>query len=243
MDRLRDGRDDPVKAGDWRVWRDDEPRAGELNMALDEALMAEAEAMGCPLLRLYRWAGAAVSFGYFDRLAAVEARFPSCAAVRRWTGGGAVDHRADVTFALAVPRGHPLARVSPLESYRHIHQVLLEVLQRLELPAALASSCATTDPAGKGRGPAPCFVAPVCADVLLQGEKIAGGAQRRTRMGLLHQGSLQSRGWSGEMRERLRDELAAAAGGQAELRWDQLLTRGEEIARQKYATRAWLARW
>ena len=75
-------------------------------MALDEALFDGAEH---PILRVYRWAGQSVSFGYSQSLPGVEQRyplFPLCAAGR---AGGIVEHGADLTFALIVPSREPLA--------------------------------------------------------------------------------------------------------------------------------------
>ena len=73
---------------------DPEPHDAALNMALDEVLLRRAAG---PLLRVYRWARPAVSFGYFGKVADAEAAWPGREMVRRWTGGGIVPHGADVT--------------------------------------------------------------------------------------------------------------------------------------------------
>src|SRR4051812_17684515 len=104
---------------------DAEPHEAALNMALDEALLRGA---GTPLLRVYRWASAAVSFGYFGKYSAVAARWPGRDLVRRWTGGGEVPHGSDCTYTLIVPRAHPFCRLNAAESYRIIHAQIAELL-------------------------------------------------------------------------------------------------------------------
>jgi lipoate-protein ligase A len=71
------------------LFLDETGRGGPEQMALDESLIESAER---PLLRLYRWSGQAVSFGYSQSLATVRERFRSIPCVRRWTGGGIVEH-------------------------------------------------------------------------------------------------------------------------------------------------------
>jgi lipoate-protein ligase A len=87
------------------LFPDETERSGPEQMALDEALLEYAER---PMLRSYRWAGQAVSFGYSQSLAAVRERIPPLPSVRRWTGGGIVEHGGDWTFS-ALSLSEPLA--------------------------------------------------------------------------------------------------------------------------------------
>lgn len=150
-------------------------------MAVDEWLLTHA---GAPVLRVYRWDGAWASVGYFGSHAAAQDAFPGTSVVRRWTGGGTVDHRADWTYSLVIPRPHPLATVGGAESYRLVHAAVAEML----------ASCGTTarmSAGGDATGAPLCFENPVCHDLLGEdGRKLAGAGQRRTRHGLLHQGSV-----------------------------------------------------
>ncbi len=158
-------------------------RGGPEQMALDEALFECAER---PLMRLYRWSGQAVSFGYSQSLEAVRERFRSIPCVRRWTGGGIVEHGCDWTFSLIVPFGEPLAKARPKESYRLIHTHVAAALNQCGCSAQLADS-------DEGAPAMACFSSPVLYDVIgLDHQKLCGGAQRRTRKGLLHQGSIQN---------------------------------------------------
>src|SRR5277367_821924 len=97
------------------------PASPARNMAVDEALLREVRA---PVLRLYEWNVPAVSLGYFQPAALAEAR----PFVRRYTGGGLVDHARDVTYTLALPRAHPWMELSAPESYCHVHRGVQAVL-------------------------------------------------------------------------------------------------------------------
>ena len=156
-------------------------------MAADVALLGRAAAEREPLLRWYGWAEAAVTFGYTQCWAEVANPWIDAAVtvVRRPTGGGLVDHRHDVTYALAIPACHPAAKARPLEAYRALHGTLAGVLRELGTTAALLDDCAA-------RGDAACFARPSAFDVVdaATGRKIAGAAMKRTRDGLLIQGSV-----------------------------------------------------
>ena len=104
--------------------------------------------------------------------------------VRRWTGGGVVDHRADWTYTVVAPTSEPLAHRRGAESYQHLHQALEETLRKEGQAARLSTGAEQT-------GAALCFENPVPHDLVGgDGRKLAGAGQRRTRQGLLHQGSV-----------------------------------------------------
>jgi lipoate-protein ligase A len=161
----------------WRLLlHEDGPPAW--NMAIDEALLRCGAG---PVLRLYGWRGPAQSLGYFQPSA--EA-MPDIPFVRRYTGGGLVDHRRDVTYTVVMPRTHPLAALGLTESYRRLHQAVAAAMADAGLPAATIVE--TEDPVASTA----CFQRAVKHDVKLGRTKAAGAAQRRTRHGLLHQGSI-----------------------------------------------------
>jgi len=161
------------------LWIDPVPRDGPSQMACDEVLLQMAAGA---VLRVFRWSAPWVSIGYFppwQETAGTE--LPVC---RRWTGGGVVVHREDFTFALAAPRTESWARLRPEESYRVVHAALAGALRAAGYAAAVSEAATPGGPA--------CFAGPVRYDVVDGGRKIAGGAQRRTKRGLLHQGSVQT---------------------------------------------------
>lgn len=209
---------------------DPEPHNAALNMALDEVLLASCTA---PLLRVYRWAQPAVSFGYFGKVADVEAAWPGREMVRRWTGGGIVPHGTDVTYTLIVPRGCAFARRAPEESYRAVHEHLAALL------AAHGAEVRVTTIASNPISAA-CFENPARYDILAAEGKVAGAAQRRTRAGLLHQGSIQSVARPAEVGAQLGKTFATMLTRRP-LTPDELAA-GSTLAAAKYATEAWLRR-
>jgi lipoate-protein ligase A len=164
-----------------RLWVDPLRRSGPESMAVDEWLLETATA---PLLRVYRWQGDWASVGYFGKIAEAQAAIPRVSWVRRWTGGGIVDHRADWTYTLVVPQAEPLASWRGTEIYRAIHAALADALVAEGIAARLCGGDEET-------GAALCFENPVNHDLLgPDGRKLSGAGQRRSRQGLLHQGSV-----------------------------------------------------
>ncbi len=151
-------------------------------MAADEALLVSARQ---PILRVYAWQRPTVSFGYFMALADARAAAPEgTVMMRRWTGGGIVPHGDDFTWSLIIPRDCPVARMAPAESYQQFHGALAQALAAAGFPSSQFPA-GTPVPAG-----GLCFAAPAPGDLRHDGRKIAGAGQRRSRHGLLHQGSV-----------------------------------------------------
>jgi lipoate-protein ligase A len=169
--------------GNWLIL-DSGPGAPASNMAWDEALLRAVTRLGAPLLRFYGWTEPAATFGYFQRVAEVEAWTPLRPLIRRPTGGGVVPHDADWTYSFSVPPDHPWYALRAEESYRRLHEWVAAALGRINVAAELSPCCAKQLP---GR----CFAGPEKFDLVSGGIKIAGAAQRRMREGLLIQGSLQ----------------------------------------------------
>ncbi|GAB4567095.1 MAG: biotin/lipoate A/B protein ligase family protein [Geothermobacteraceae bacterium] len=163
-------------------------------MALDQALL-EAVARGTsgPVLRLYRWQPATVTLGYAQRggqvvnLEACQRR--GFEVVRRCTGGRAVLHDREVTYAVIAPTGDGLFPHSVLASYRLIAEALADVYRGLGLDVILADqrhSGVHDDAAGRSA----CFTAPGQYELLYRGCKLAGCAQKRIPGAFLQHGSL-----------------------------------------------------
>jgi hypothetical protein len=158
------------------------------NMALDEALLQSAPRLGRPVLRFYGWTEPAASFGYFQKYAEIAQMTSLRPLVRRPTGGGLVPHDADWTYSLTFPPAHDWYSLSAKDSYRRVHEWIRAALARLKVVTELAPACRKTLPGQ-------CFQGQEMSDLLYRGQKIAGAAQRRTRDGLLIQGSLQPQHW------------------------------------------------
>lgn len=217
-----------------KVWHDPVARTGPVNMAVDQLLLESLTE--APVLRFYRWVRPEVSFGYFESLAEAEETFEGTGLsyVRRWTGGGIVDHRVDVTYTLAIPRGHEVAQMRGAGSYGVIHQAVAKALKENGVQCRVIAQ-------NEGGGEAACFVNPVAFDITDQsGRKLAGAGQKRTRYGLLHQGSVQGVLDEDTWRELLTDALASEA-----IAWEpgqDLLECAEELAELRYATAEWLSK-
>jgi lipoate-protein ligase A len=160
------------------------PGNAAYNMALDEALLEAVAQLKQPILRFYSWHEPAASFGYFQRYLVIEQSTLLRPLVRRPTGGGLVPHNSDWTYSVIFPTVHEWYSVSASESYQRVHQWIQASFATLQVVADLAEGC-------RDAQTGECFVGYVKNDLLWQGRKIAGAAQRRTRSGLLIQGSIQ----------------------------------------------------
>lgn len=211
------------------LWLDPIPRSGPEAMAVDEWLLHHRQT---PLLRVYAWEGKWGSVGYFGKLVEAQARIPEREWVRRWTGGGTVDHSDDWTYSLIVPKGHPFAELKGGESYRLIHEILIAVLTAEGSPPKLSH--------GREKNSGLCFENPVEHDIEdSTGTKLAGAAQRRSRLGLLHQGSVKCSGNS-RLRAEIFTESLSKSWSEQEIFVDS--GRIEELLTKKYGTRDWLER-
>jgi lipoate-protein ligase A len=164
---------------------------GPANMALDEALLdAVAHGGQAASLRCYGWSVPTLSLGYFQRLAEIRAdpRWQAVPVVRRLTGGGAIWHDQEVTYALAVPAGHAQARPNTV-LYRAVHAAIVAVLADRSVPAGRRGEAAPRGSPGRN-GPALCFTDRDPEDIVAQGFKLVGSAQRRRQGAILQQGSI-----------------------------------------------------
>jgi lipoate-protein ligase A len=206
------------------------------NMAMDETLLENAATLGVPVLRSYGWVEPAATFGYSQHYAQVAAWTPLRPLIRRPTGGGLVPHDADWTYSIAFPPSHPCYRMKAVESYRWVHEWLQRALSQLGVASQLA-------PTPVKAAPGQCFAGAERWDLLLNGVKIAGAAQRRTRSGLLVQGSIQPRG-SGVKREEWERAMLQTPSPAGEIDWAQFRpdpgfeARAKALAEEKYS-QAW----
>ncbi len=136
----------------WTLLVDPSGRPGWHNMAVDQALLDLAAGEGRAFLRIYRWEPFCLSFGRnepalkrYDRAAIERLGLDT---VRRPTGGRAVWHADEVTYAVAAPI-HTFGTLA--ETYQRIHETLAEALQSLGFPAELASPPARSQRAGRWR--------------------------------------------------------------------------------------------
>jgi lipoate-protein ligase A len=209
------------------------PCPAAFNMALDEALLEAVSRLGKPVLRFYGWTESAATFGYFQKFSEVGRATLLRPLIRRPTGGGIVPHDTDWTYSFAVPPDAGWYSLSAIESYQRIHEWIQSAFTKLNVATELAPCC-------KKSVPGQCFVGQEKFDLLRRGEKIAGAAQRRNKLGLLIQGSIQPpplplvrADWEKAMCEVAREKFQvewSKFSSDAELR-----ERAEILAREKFS--------
>lgn len=180
------------------------------NMAVDFLLLQRYPHATTPRFRHYEWRAPAFTFGYSQKIVFVREQLAAVSGdapldvCRRPTGGGLVDHREDWTYALVIPRGHPLEELRATESYRAIHEALAAALRAQGVDAVTKQTTAE-----EAEGAGVCFQRAEIHDVVHAGSglKIAGAAQKRNKHGLLFQGS-----------------VARRAAGDAVVNWDDFET-------------------
>jgi lipoate-protein ligase A len=173
---------------EWELTREPAGRSGAANMTLDASLLAAAARSGRSFLRLYRFDPPCLSLGrneaaraHYDRTAIARLGLD---VVRRPTGGGAVWHEHEVTYAVAAP----IATFGGLRAaYHAIHARLAAALQTLGVATTLAPDRPTARPPDR---PGSCFATPVGGEVLVGGRKLIGSAQVREERAFLQHGSI-----------------------------------------------------
>ncbi|MHB8835264.1 MAG: lipoate--protein ligase family protein [Candidatus Methylomirabilia bacterium] len=177
------------------VWRllDSGPAPGAWNLALDEAIFLSVRSGASPpTLRLYRWSAPALSIGYAqdrDRDVDREAcRARGIPVIRRFTGGRAVLHDAEVTYSVAAPAGLPGFGTGLDAAYRMVAAGLIAGLRLLGLSAAMPSP-GPRDPSRPHRHAA-CFAVAARHEIAVAGRKMIGSAQRREGGAFLQHGSI-----------------------------------------------------
>lgn len=213
------------------LWVDPVPRAGYFNMAADELLSGHSR----PWLRVYGWALPAVSYGYFDTRAVAERLFPNAHEyIRRWTGGGIVDHRIGITYTLTLPAAENVVYPAAPVLYRLIHGALAAALNAHGVSCRLL----TADAPDGGRA---CWASPVTSDIAApDGRKLAGAGQRRHKGAVLHQGLVQgctpTPGWEKTFARLLCPDYTAVTAPEPYIGFEQEV---QQLLAEKYLVPAW----
>lgn len=160
------------------------------NMAIDARLLESlAEDKRC-ILRLYDWDCHSATYGYFLDPYQYLKRDAGIHLARRPTGGGILFHHTDLTFSICIPQGHPGYSTNTLENYAFINGAILDTVQKFlgerGKPALLPFESEPSNASCLHF----CMAQPTKYDVIVDERKVGGGAQRRTRHGFLHQGTI-----------------------------------------------------
>ena len=161
----------------YRLLIDPAPAGGAWNMAADEVLLDASVAA----LRFYQWAEPTLSLGYFQPHVAAGA-YPDLPWLRRATGGDAIVHHHELTYSLVLPAGGEFQPRAVVWMTR-FHDLIRDALGRLSVVAHLCER-------EQRLGEILCFQHHMPGDVLIEGHKVAGSAQRKQRGVLLQHGSI-----------------------------------------------------
>jgi len=182
---------------DKRTWRliEHPPAEGAWNMAVDEAILESVYSEESPpTLRLYAWQPACLSLGLAQPFAEVNTQalaFNGWDVVRRPTGGRAILHTDELTYAVIAPENEPRVRGGVLESYLRLSQALIEALRLM----GLTPEANEKTPEEKPDKPNPvCFEVPSNYEITVKGRKLIGSAQARRKEGILQHGALPLQG-------------------------------------------------
>ena len=157
-------------------------RSAEENMELDCALLEDLGYCSDLILHFYDWENPSATYGHFIKPEEYlqEGKLDLA---KRPTGGGIVFHVTDFAFSVLVPKDHPGYSENTLENYAFINKKVIEALGGGELlphePEALDKASMSF-----------CMAKPTRYDVMIEGRKVGGAAQRRTKDGYLHQGTI-----------------------------------------------------
>ncbi len=176
---------------DWNIL-DTGSRSAAANMELDAALLFDLQEEKEGILHLYDWDHDAATYGHFidpeNFLNMEGVRKYHLDLAKRPTGGGIIFHNCDLAFSVLVPATSPWFSSNPLDNYAFINNRVIWAIQKMigkpaellpEEPIPLDQQCRSF-----------CMAKPTKYDVMIQGKKIGGAAQRKTRDGFLHQGSI-----------------------------------------------------
>ncbi len=170
----------------------DPPATGSWNMAVDQALLESTNLTGQVTIRFYAWEEPTLSLGYFQNSIERMGHQASlgCPLVRRSTGGGAILHDQEITYSLCLPCAQRWS-IATEDLYWIVHRSLCSLLNDQKIDAKLFSD-ETAQPPRKESAPKSflCFQRRSPGDLILDGHKIAGSAQRRKKGALLQHGSL-----------------------------------------------------
>jgi len=166
------------------------PARGSWNMAVDEAILESVgRGEAPPTLRLYAWEPACLSLGYAQPVSDVDQlrlQARGWGIVRRPTGGSAILHADELTYAVIAPHDEPRVSGSVLVSYFRLAQALVCALRDLGLDVHTKGKSVSS---GRISNPV-CFEVSSAYEITVGGKKLIGSAQARRKQGVLQHGSL-----------------------------------------------------
>jgi len=164
-------------------------------MALDEAILeAVGRGESLPTLRFYAWDPPCISLGVAQSIRDVDLKrlhTKRWDLVRRTTGGRAILHTDELTYAVIAPIDNLHVAGGVLDSYRHLSAGLVAGLQHMGMSVEIEPDKQLTE---EERGNPVCFQAPSAYEITVKHRKLLGSAQVRRRFGILQHGTLPLKG-------------------------------------------------
>lgn len=174
----------------WRLVRH-EAMPGAQNMAIDESILEAVSAADVPpTLRLYAWSPPCLSLGYAQPFTDIDAErtlMRGWSIVRRPTGGRAILHTDELTYAVIAPTNHPDLNGGVIGSYQRISRALTLGLRHIGLDVTVAPEVQLSE---DERNNPVCFEVPSSYEMEVDGRKLLGSAQVRRVKGVLQHGTL-----------------------------------------------------
>jgi lipoate-protein ligase A len=176
----------------WR-WISGGSAGGASQMATDKAILEHASDLGKPTMRVYFWKPYCISLGYHQAVQCIDidrCRKDTIDVVRRPTGGRAVLHAEEVTYSVIIPRKHAFFSQNISDVYNKISVGLCAGIQKLGIPARLEKHSIDLHSHYRSSLSASCFSAAARNEILVDGKKLVGSAQRNGTEGILQHGSI-----------------------------------------------------
>jgi len=171
----------------------DTPQSAAFNMAADQFLLEQCPDSSTVYVRFYLWAKPTITLGYMQKPADVlnfkRIEADQVSWIKRPTGGRAVLHDKDLTYSCIFPNNLAAMGSTVKESYRIITECLLKGLLSLGIPCQAHDSYEDILNL-KREVKLPCFLAPNRDEIMVDGKKLVGSAQKRSIKGVLQHGSI-----------------------------------------------------
>lgn len=163
------------------------------NMEIDTQLLEGLDPLSrSPILHVYDWLHPSVTYGHFIDPALYFVQNPCIEMAKRPTGGGVIFHTTDFAFSMLVPAAHEAYSLNVMENYAFINRLVISLMTQFMGNKAFSPFILLPHEPGTCNRELGhfCMAKPTRYDVMMGNRKVGGGAQRRTKAGFLHQGSI-----------------------------------------------------
>ncbi len=164
------------------------------HMDKDKQLLTCLKSSGDLLLHLYDWEQDSASYGHFinpEELLNMEGvKQKGLKLARRVTGGGIIFHISDFAFSLFIPANHPKCSSNTMANYAFVNTIVIEAVEAFMGKTVEAFLLSTESVSDNSLSKNFCMAKPTIYDVMIDGKKVGGAAQRQTKNGVLHHGTI-----------------------------------------------------